>query len=61
MPSIMVATPVLYYPAAGTSAEKTLTGGKTWLTGNNATVRMVLLLILGVKLVGDGLGGLMGG
>jgi hypothetical protein len=57
--SITVAAPVLYYLAAGASAAKTLTGWKAWLTSNNATVMMILFLVLGVKLVGDGLGGLM--
>ena len=56
--SITVAAPVLYYLIAGASAEKTLNGWKAWLTANNATVMFVLFLILGVKLVGDGLGGL---
>jgi hypothetical protein len=59
--SLTVAAPVLYYLAAGASAEKTLTTWKAWLTVNNATVMMVLFLILGVKLIGDGLGGLLGG
>jgi hypothetical protein len=58
--SISVATPVLYYLVAGASAEKTLTGWKTWLTANNATVMIVLFLVLGAKLIGDGLGGLFG-
>jgi hypothetical protein len=59
--SITVATPVLYYLAAGESAEKTLTGWKTWLAANNNTVMIVLFLVLGAKLVGDGLGGLVSG
>jgi hypothetical protein len=58
--SLSVAAPVLYYLIAGPSAEKTLNTWKTWLTANNATVMFVLLLVLGVKLVGDGLGGLIG-
>jgi Sap, sulfolipid-1-addressing protein len=57
--SISVAAPVLYYLVAGASAEKTLTGWKVWLTANNATVMIVLFLVLGVKLIGDGLGGLI--
>jgi hypothetical protein len=58
--SISVAAPVLYYLIAGQSAEEMLNTWKTWLTANNATVMFVLLLVLGVKLVGDGLGGLIG-
>ena len=56
--SITVAAPVLYYLIAGATAEKTLTSWKLWLSANNATVMTILFLILGVKLVGDGLGGL---
>jgi hypothetical protein len=58
--SLSVSAPVLYYLIAGQSAEKTLNTWKAWLTANNATVMFVLLLVLGVKLVGDGLGGLLG-
>lgn len=58
--SLSVAAPVLYYLIAGPSAEKTLSTWKAWLTANNGTVMFVLLLILGVKLLGDGLGGLLG-
>jgi heme/copper-type cytochrome/quinol oxidase subunit 4 len=56
--SLSVAGPVLYYLAAGASAEKTLTDVKVWLIANNGTVMFVLFLILGAKLVGSGLGGL---
>jgi hypothetical protein len=56
--SITVAAPVLYYLIAGASAEKTLTSWKVWLTANNGTVMFVLFLILGTKLVGQGIGGL---
>jgi threonine/homoserine/homoserine lactone efflux protein len=58
--SLTVAAPVLYYLAAGDKAEETLTGWKAWLAANNTTVMFVLLLVLGVKLIGDGLGGLLG-
>jgi hypothetical protein len=56
--SITVAAPVLYYIIAGASAEKTLNSWKSWLIVNNGTVMFVLFLILGFKLIGDGLGGL---
>jgi hypothetical protein len=58
--SISIALPVLYYVIAGQSAKKTLNSWKAWLTANNATVMFVLLLVFGVKLVGDALGGLTG-
>jgi threonine/homoserine/homoserine lactone efflux protein len=57
---ISVIVPVLYYFIAGASAEKTLTGWKSWLAANNGTIMFVLLLILGAKLAGAGLGGLIG-
>ncbi len=56
--SLTVAVPVLYYLIAGAAAEKVLTSMKVWLTANNATVMIVLFIILGVKLIGDSLGGL---
>jgi threonine/homoserine/homoserine lactone efflux protein len=58
--SLTVAAPVLYYLFAGQSAEKMLNTWKAWLVANNATVMFVLLLVLGVALVGQGLGGLIG-
>jgi Sap, sulfolipid-1-addressing protein len=57
--SVTVALPVLYYLIAGASAEKALTSWKIWLAANSATVMMVLFLVLGFKLIGDGLGGLL--
>ncbi len=58
--SATVAVPVLYYLVAGESAAKTLEGWKAWLLANNATVMFVLFLVLGAKLAGDGLAGLIG-
>jgi hypothetical protein len=57
--SITVGGPVLYYLLAGEKAQQTLNTWKAWLSTNNATVMFVLLLIFGVKLLGDGLGGLL--
>ncbi len=58
--SLTVAGPVLYYLFAGQSAEKTLTTWKAWLVANNTTVMFILLLVLGVALIGEGLGGVIG-
>jgi hypothetical protein len=58
--SITVLVPVVYYITAGDSATKTLTTWKAWLAVNNATVMAVLFLVLGAKLLGDGIGGLLG-
>jgi len=56
--SLTVAGPVLYFLMAGASAERTLTSGKVWLVGNNATVMAVLFVVFGAVLVGQGFGGL---
>jgi hypothetical protein len=58
--SITVATPVVYYLAAGASAEMTLTNWKNWLITNNSTIMIMLFLVLGVLLIGNGLDGLLG-
>jgi hypothetical protein len=50
----------LYYLFAGQSAEKMLNSWKAWLVANNATVMFILLLVLGMLLLGQGLGGLIG-
>jgi len=41
----------------GTSAARAFDGLRTWLDANNATVMAVLLLVIGVVLFGNGLGG----
>ncbi len=56
--SLTVVLPVAYYLVAGDSAERALNTMKSWLIANNATVMAVLLLVIGVMLIGDGLGGL---
>ena len=58
--SASVAAPVLSDLIAGESAAETLDGWKAWLLTNNTTVMFVLFLVLGAKLVGNGLGGLIG-
>lgn len=54
--SITIIGPVLYVQIAGERAEKSLNELKVWLTQNNAAIMAVLLLIIGVKLIGNGLG-----
>ena len=56
--SLTVVLPVAYYFVAGASAERALNTMKSWLIANNATVMAVLLLVIGVMLIGDGVGGL---
>lgn len=57
--SAAVAAPVVYYLAARSKAEKTLQGWKAWLSAHNSAVMAVLFLVLGAKLAGQGLGGLL--
>lgn len=58
---VSVAAPVIIYLVMGDKATPTLNSWKAWLTHNNATVMMVILLLFGVKLLADGLGALIGG
>jgi threonine/homoserine/homoserine lactone efflux protein len=56
--SLGVAGPVAYYLLAERSAKRVLNDMKVWLISNSATVMVVVLVILGVVLVGQALGGL---
>ena len=58
--SITVAAPVIFYHLMGRGAERGLNRIKDWLVVNNRTVMMVLLIIFGVKLFGEGIGFLFG-
>jgi threonine/homoserine/homoserine lactone efflux protein len=53
--SIGVAAPVVIYLAMGTRAAKILDEVKTWMIHNNAVIMAVLLLIIGFKMIGDGI------
>ena len=56
--SLTVAGPVLLYIFAGEAAEKPLASIKEFMTEHNAVIMMVLLLVLGAKLLGNGITGL---
>jgi threonine/homoserine/homoserine lactone efflux protein len=56
--SVTVAGPVVAYLLLGAKAEHALTSIKDWMAANNATIMLVLFLVLGVKLIGDGIAGL---
>ncbi len=58
--SVTVLVPVLYYVLAGDSATKTLDSWKAWLVVNNGAVMAVLFAVFAAKLLGDGIGGLLG-
>jgi threonine/homoserine/homoserine lactone efflux protein len=53
--SVSIIGPVVYYQAAGASAEKVLNELKAWLIQHNAAIMAVILLLIGAKLVGQGL------
>src|SRR5262245_14129053 len=55
--SIGVAPPVVIYFAMGDRSAAILAGLKAWLAHNNAVIMAVLLLIIGVKLIGDAISG----
>jgi hypothetical protein len=56
--TIGVATPVVIFFALGDDAGRVLERLRTWMARNNAVIIAVLLLVIGVKLVGDAIGGL---
>lgn len=58
--SLGVATLLALYLVGGASARAKLDRLRVWLNANNATVMAVLLLVLGVVLLGQGLGGMFG-
>ena len=53
--SITVAGPVLYYLLAGDRAASVLGEIKEFMSEHNAVIMMILFLVLGGKLVGDGI------
>src|SRR5262249_8991318 len=55
--SIGVGTPVVIYFALGDRSRELLGRLKNWMAHNNAVIMAVLLLVIGVKLIGDAIGG----
>jgi Sap, sulfolipid-1-addressing protein len=53
-----VAIPVIVYFFLGDRAPALLRRMQTWMAHNNATIMSVLLLVIGVKILGDGLSAL---
>ena len=56
--SITVAGPVIFYLVASRAAAGPLNSIKTFMGEHNAVIMMVVLLVLGAKLLGDGISGL---
>jgi threonine/homoserine/homoserine lactone efflux protein len=55
--SIGVAAPVVIYFAMGDRSQPLLGNLKTWLAHNNAVIMGILMLIIGVKLIGNAISG----
>jgi threonine/homoserine/homoserine lactone efflux protein len=56
--STTVAGAVLFHLAAPATAARPLAAIKQFMSDNNAVIMMVVLLLLGAKLLGDGVGGI---
>jgi len=56
--SLGVGAPVAMFFLLGERAAKLLSELKDWMTAHNAAIMTVLLLVIGVKLIGDGISGL---
>ena len=53
--SLGVIAPVVVYLAMGDRAATILDGLKTWMIHNNAVIMAILLLVIGAKMIGDGI------
>ena len=53
-----VGVPVRLYFVLGERSRKLLDGLKSWMAANNAVIMAVLILVIGAKLLGDGISGL---
>jgi threonine/homoserine/homoserine lactone efflux protein len=58
--TIGVATPVVLSFALGARAQPLLDRLKAWMAHNNAVIMAIILLVIGVKLIGDAIAGLSG-
>ena len=56
--SLTVAGPVLFYLFAPTTAASPLTSIKQFMAEHNAVIMMIVLLVLGAKVLGQGIAGL---
>jgi threonine/homoserine/homoserine lactone efflux protein len=53
--SLTVLVPVAFYLILGSRAEAKLSVMKDWLVANNNTVMSVIFVVLGAKVLGDGI------
>jgi threonine/homoserine/homoserine lactone efflux protein len=54
------AVPVIIAVGLGSRSRRLLDGLRSWMAAHNAAIMGVLLLVIGVKLLGDGISGLSG-
>ena len=58
--SLTVVGPVVWYLVGGDRAARPLASIKQFMSDHNAVIMMVVLLVLGAKLIGNGIAGLAG-
>ena len=53
--TVTVAAPLVAYLALGSKADSTLNGWREWLAANNAAIMLVVFLVFGFVLIGQGI------
>ena len=56
--SVAVAAPLVVYLVLGSEADSMLNGWREWLAANNAAIMIVVFLVFGFVLIGQGIAGL---
>ena len=56
--TVTVAAPLVVYLALGSKADNRLNGWREWLAVNNAAIMLVVFLVFGFVLIGQGIAGL---
>lgn len=56
--TVTVAAPLVVYLALGRKADSILDGWREWLAANNAAIMLVVFLVFGFVLIGQGIAGL---
>ena len=56
--SVAVAAPLVVYLVFGSKADSMLNGWREWLAANNAAIMIVVFLVFGFVLIGQGIAGL---
>ena len=56
--TVTVAAPLVVYLALGGKADSMLNGWRKWLAANNAAIMLVVFIVFGFVLIGQGIAGL---